>query len=284
MKVTRGQTVLLTGATGGLGAVIAQRFAREGVNLALAAFPGVDLEALRATVERAGAKAGAWVADLRDAGERQRLLAGVRQSLGDVDILINNAGVEFTSAYHHLTAENLQDILRINLEAPMELTRLLLPGMLARRRGHIVNISSLAGKSGPAFQEPYAATKAALVAFTASLRASYRNSGVSASVVVPGFVEAGIYASLKARSGCSAPLLLGTSKPERVADAVLAVIESDCPEKLINPVPVRPMLALSALWPRLGEWITEQTGANDFFRRVVGKLQPAPAEATKKHS
>ncbi len=151
----------------------------------------------------------------------------------------------------------------------MILSRLVLPEMLERKRGHIVNISSLAGKSGPAYQEPYAATKAALVAFTSSLRATYRNTGVSASVIIPGFVEAGIYANLKAKAGCSAPALMGTSKPETVARAVIRAIERDRPEIIVNPLPIRPLLAFIALFPRAGEWMSNRTGANEFFRKVV---------------
>lgn len=130
-------------------------------------------------------------------------------------------------------------------------------------------MSSLAGKSGPAFQEPYAATKAGLIAFTSSLRATHRGSGVSASVIVPGFVEAGIYPGLKAQSGWAAPALLGTSRPETVARAVIRAIERDTPEVLINPTPVRPLLVLTILWPRAGAWLADKLGANDFFRRVV---------------
>ena len=129
--------------------------------------------------------------------------------------------------------------------------------------------ASLAGKSGPAFQEPYAATKAALVGFTVSLRATYRGSGVSASVIVPSFVEAGIYARLKAKSGCSAPALLTGCTAELVAEAVLRAIRDDVPEIIINRYPIRPVLALSALSPRLGDWIVTRLGVHDFFRRVL---------------
>ena len=281
MRVTRDQTVLLTGATGGLGTVIANALAQRGAKLALVAFPGDGLEPLRAALEKKGAQAAVWATDLRNADQRQLMLEAVRQTFGEVDILINNAGVEFTCAYHELSENNLRDILNINLAVPMDLTRRVLPAMLRRGAGHIVNISSLAGKAGPAFQEPYAATKAGLVAFTSSLRATYRGTGVSASAVVPGFVEAGIYANLKARSGYSAPPWLGTSKPEAVARAVVKVIEHDRLEQIVNPVPVRPLLALSALFPNLGEWIADRTGANGFFRKVEARLHPALTASTK---
>lgn len=269
MQISADQTVLLTGASGGLGTYIAETLAGRGVKLGLVAFPGAGLKALCQTVEKRGCKAIALASDLRDPAQRHHVIDRVRKELGEIDILINNAGVEFTSIYHELTENNIYEVLKVNLEAPMILTRLVLPGMLERKRGHVVNISSLAGKAGPAFQEPYAATKAALVAFTSSLRATYRGSGVSASVVTPGFAEAGIYAKLKTRSGCAAPALLGTCAPEQVARAVIRAIERNRPEIIVNPRPVRPLLAFAALFPSAGEWLIDKTGTNDFFRRVV---------------
>jgi len=269
MKICAGQTVLLTGATGGLGTFITQALAERGVKLALMAYPGAELAELQAAVERTGAKVISFPYDVRNAAQRREILEQVHGQFGEIDILINNAGIEFTAAYHDLTEENIRDIIAVNLEGPMILTRLVLPEMLRRGRGHIVNMASLAGKAGPAFQEPYAATKAGLIAFTSSLRGTYRQDGVSASVIVPGFVEAGIYAKLKARSGMAAPALLGTSSPETVARAVIRAIEQDLPEVIVNSVPVRPLLAFTALFPAAGEWLGGKVGANDFFRRVV---------------
>ena len=163
----------------------------------------------------------------------------------------------------------------------MLLTRLVLPEMLDRKCGHIVNMSSLAGKAGPAFQEPYAATKAALIAFTASLRASYRGTGVSASVICPGFVEAGIYAKLKKETGFAAPALLGTSLPEPVARAVLKAIRRDLPEVIVNSLPVKPLFATAILFPRLGEFLVGMTGAHRFFARAADALKQKRIEAQK---
>jgi len=244
-------------------------FAERGTSLALVAHPGFELESLCREIDRRGCRVAGYSLDLRDPARRRQLVEEVTATLGPVDILVNNAGVEFTAAYHDLSEENLRDIIAVNLEAPMILTRLLLPGMLERKRGHVVNISSLAGKSGPAFQEPYAATKAALLAFTLSLRATYQGTGVSASAITPGFVEAGIYSKLKARSGLSAPPWLGTSPPEKVAAAVIRAVERDLPDVIVNPIPVRPLLAFTALLPRAGEWLSNRTGANEFFRQVV---------------
>jgi short-subunit dehydrogenase len=269
MEIKERDTVLLTGASGGLGTFMALAFVDYKVRQVLVAYPGIGLDDLRKAVEQRGGEAIAITCDLCDAAQRRQLLQNIRERFGPIDILINNAGVEFTSSYHELSEENICNMLRVNLEAPMILSRLVLPEMLERKRGHIVNISSLAGKSGPAFQEPYAATKAGLIAFTSSLRATYRPFGVSASAIVPGFVEAGIYAKLKTKSGCAAPALMGASPPEKIPQAVLRAIRSDLPEVIVNPLPVRPLLAFMSLFPSMGEWVVDKIGTNDFFRKVV---------------
>lgn len=268
MKINPGDVVLLTGASGGIGVYFVRALARLKTRLVLAAYPGNILGDLRTEIEKGGCETVDMVCDLREPEQRAKLMDLALNRFGRVDVLINNAGVEFTSYYHELTEEKIAEVLAVNLTAPMMLTRLVLPAMLAQKRGHIVNIASLAGKSGPAFQEPYAATKAALIAFTTSLRASYREESVSASAIVPGFVEAGIYTRLKAKAG-PAPRLLGVSPPEAVVQAVIRAIEGDLPEVLVNPLPVRPLLAFTAMFPRAGEWLTGQLGATAFFRRAV---------------
>jgi short-subunit dehydrogenase len=264
-----GQTIVVTGASGGLGTVMSHAFAGLEANLALVAWPGLELEALRNALRHRGARAISIIADLRDAQERRRAIQAIYEEFGTIDVLINNAGVELTGAYHEQTEQDILDVVAVNLEAAMILTRLVLPEMVKRSKGHIVNISSLAGKGGPAYEEVYAATKAGLIAFTSSLRATYKGTGVSASVIVPGFVEAGIYAHLKEISGCKAPAILGTSQPDKVASAVIRAILRDKPEIIINPTPVRPLVALINLFPSFGEWLVDKIGTNDFFRRVV---------------
>src|SRR5260370_8610260 len=163
IEILGGQCGLVKGGSGGLGVFIAGGFAERGVKLGLVAFPGTGLEVLRQEVEKRGCKALDFPSDLRVPEQRHYVLDRVRKELGEVDILINNAGVEFTSAYHDLSEETIQQMIAINLEAPMILSRLVLPGMLKRRSGHTVNVSSLAGKARPAFQEPYAPTHAGLL-------------------------------------------------------------------------------------------------------------------------
>lgn len=279
MKGLRGQAAILTGASGGIGCHIARALAQAGANLVLTGFPGAGLEELCSAVTAEGVKALTLVLDLREPEQRQHLVSTALREFGRVDVLVNNAAMEFTAPYHELSVQNINDVLCVNLEAPMLLTHLVLPEMLRHRRGHIVNISSFAGRLGPGYQEPYAATKAGLTAFTYSLRGTYRRTGVSASTICPGFVEAGIYLRVKARYGRSAPGLFGASvcPPERVAQAVVRAIEHDLPEIFVTRYPVRPVLALYALSPSLGAWITDRLlGAHDFFQAVAESRKAAP--------
>lgn len=276
MKELRGKNAILTGANGGLGIHLAHALAREGVHLLLVGYPGLGLEDLQREVSKLGSSAHTLVADLATRGGRESVIKSALAKLGTVELLVNNAGVEHNSIYHELAPESLREIIAVNLEAPMNLAHQILPHMLQRGIGHIVNLSSLAGKSGPAMQEPYAATKAALSAFTLSLRSSYRGTGVSASTITPGFIETGIYTRLKEQSGRSAPFLLGACPPERVCRAVLHAVRHDSPEIILNRFPIRPALALSVLFPRFGEWLVRSIGVHAFFRHVAATEKPLP--------
>ena len=268
MKLKPDQTVILTGASGGLGKYIARALAAYKLKQALVAFPGNDLAPLKEELTKDGIEAFYLVADLRIKEERQRVVDEVKKTFGQIDVLINNAGVEFNAPFHQLSEDDVQSVIDVNLTAPMQLTRMVIPEMLLRKSGHIVNMSSLAGKAGPAYQEPYAATKSGLIEFTMALRETYLDSDISASAICPGFVEAGIYARLKEKSGCCAPALLGTSHPKKIGKAVIRAIQNDIPQIIINPYPVRPLFALSEISPRLGAWVARSMGASEFFKRV----------------
>ena len=268
----KGKNVLLTGATGGIGVHIARSIVAEGANLSMVAFPGNNLATLTQELATEALKVIWFDEDLRLEPSIRRAIDKTRDQLGPIDILINNAGIEITAPYHTLSFESIDSILQCNLRAPFFLSNLVIQDMLKKNEGHIVNISSLAGKSGPSCQEVYAGTKAGLIGFTESLRATYRNTGIGASVICPGFVEAGIYDRLRTKPGLQAPKLLGTSKPERVAEAVIQAIRKDLPNVIINPIPVRPLFAISTLFPRLGEFLTRLTGAHDFFDQSAERL------------
>ncbi|MFV8751963.1 SDR family NAD(P)-dependent oxidoreductase [Nannocystaceae bacterium ST9] len=237
----RGRRILVTGASRGLGALIARGLAGPGVELVVSARELASLAETVQACEALGATVTPLAADLIEASQRERLIA----QAGELDVLINNAGVEHTLRLLDQSDAQVHAQLEINIAAPIDLTRRVLPGMLARKRGTIVNVSSMSGKSPTPYNSIYAASKHALNGFSSSLRIELLGSGVHVGVVCPSFVaEAGMWA----RTGLRAPAAMREVSPSKVVAGVFAVL-GGAREVLITPGPVRPMLALRELFP-----------------------------------
>jgi short-subunit dehydrogenase len=269
MEQLRGRTALVTGATGGIGGQIARRLAGEGMNLALSGRREEVLAKLVAELGEQGIKVQAVPADLADLGQVDPLIERSEAAVGEIDLLVNNAGSEITSAFTEISREELTSMVDLNLTAPMLLAHRVVPGMLARGRGHVVFISSLAGKIGPAYSEPYGATKAGLIGLTQSLRAEYRGGPVGFSAVCPGFTAGeGMYQRMT-EEGVKSNRILGETTLEKVADAVVDAVRRDRPEVIESGSPVRPLLALGQIFPRLSEYLLERFGATAMFRAAA---------------
>lgn len=269
MKILQGCTALVTGASGGLGTHIARRLAREGMNVAVSGRREDELAKVAAELSTLGVKSVAIPADLSDLSLTDRLVDQVEAALGPVDVLVNNAGVESVGAFTSYTREELTSMVDVNLTAPLLLTHRLTPGMLERGRGHVVFISSVAGKIGPAFNEPYAASKAGLVGLTQSLRAEYLHAPVGFSVVCPGFIAGdGMYARM-VDDGHRSNRAMGETTTEKIAEAVVRAIREDKAEIVESGAPLRPMLAIAQLAPGLVERLAPRFGVTDMFRRVA---------------
>ncbi len=269
MEQLRGRTALVTGASGGLGAHLARRLAREGMNVALAARREPELSALATELEALGVRAAAVPADLSDLEQIDPLIERAEAALGPLDLLVNNAGVEITSDFCSYTRGELTGMIDLNLTAPLLLTHRVLPGMLSRGRGHVAFIASIAGKLGPAYQAPYAATKAGLIGLTQSLRAQYRGGTVGFSVICPGFIEGdGMYQRM-VEEGMKSNRLMGETTLEKVCDATVRAVRQDLPEAIESGAPLRPALALTQLLPQLAERIAPRFGVTEIFRRTA---------------
>ena len=249
MEQLRGRNALVTGAGGGLGAYIARALAGEGVNLAVTDLPGSSVDGLSAELRTRGVQVEHAPADLTDRDERRRLASWAADALGPIDILVNNAGVEFGGPFLDTSPEQLELTVAVNLLAVMDLTRLLLPGMLDRHRGHVVSMASLAGKIPPPQLASYGATKHGVVGFTGALRAELADEPVGFSAICPGFVgRVGMFGRLEPYiEGGSVPM--GTIPPERVGDAVVRAIREDVGEIVLNRRPVKPLILLNAIAP-----------------------------------
>jgi short-subunit dehydrogenase len=253
-----GRTALLTGATGGLGRAISMALAEGGATLVLSSRKREELEALAASLPGDGHRTA--VADLAVDGAAER----VTSEAGEVDVLVANAGVSGTGRLEDLTEDQVSQIVRVNLEAPIRMARLLVPTMVDRGAGHLVFIASLAGKAASPRSSLYNATKFGLRGFALGLRTDLAREGVGVSVVCPGFVrDAGLFARSGASDGG-----LGTTTPQRVAAAVVRAIERDRAEVAVGPLRQRALAHIGLAAPGLSARVQSGGAA----RRIAGDI------------
>lgn len=242
-------TVLLTGATGGIGAAIARAVAPRAGELVVTGRRRDVLDPLAAEL---GARA--IECDLSHREQVTRLV----EAAGQVDVLIANAALPASGYLLELTEEQIDRMLEVNLRAPIALARSLAPGMVARRQGHMVFVSSLAGRSVSPWSSIYSATKFGLRGFALGLREDLRPHGVGVSTVLPGFVrDVGMFADSRARL----PPGVGTRSPEQVAEAVLTAIERNRTEIAVAPVAMRVGSSIAGLVPELAASVSRRLGS-----------------------
>ncbi len=225
MKPLAGKIAIVTGAGRGIGKAISLSLGRSGARVVLAARSDSELEAVRGEIEKQGGEARVMPTDLTRDGDIERLVRGA----GPVDYLINNAGWGKHSPVVKARVEDWDRTFQVNLRAPMILSRLVLPGMMEKRAGAIINIASISGKAGQANTAAYSASKAGLLAFSESLYEEVREYGIKVTAILPGFVDT--------------PLIPATAKldrgkmirPEDIAQTVLFVLTSaatSCPVEI----------------------------------------------------
>ena len=276
MRRLRGRTAVLTGASRGIGRVVAMELAVRGVNLVLIARSRPDLEKVRSIARAGGVDVAIEVGDLSEVAECHRLSESIRRTHDRVDILINNAGIERVRDFVELESAEIVETIQVNLVAPILLTRAFLPDMLERGCGHIVNVSSLAGKGAAPFLEPYSAAKFGLVGFTQALRSTYQHRDVGFSTVCPsGVTDDGMYARLAERGIKVAPTV-GSTTSDAVAKAIVHAIIYDDAEAYVSSFPVLGWFIAAALFPRVNEYLTELTGLRDFLERVASQRHDEP--------
>ena len=241
--------MLITGATGGIGHAIARAFAGRGARLILT---GRRADVLDPLAQEVGGQAIAC--DLSQRDELERLLA----SVGEVDVLVANAANPGTGALTELTQEQIDRMLEVNLRAPIVLAHGLAPAMIARGSGHMVFISSLAGKAAAPASAIYSATKFGLRGFALGIREDLRPHGVGVSVILPGFIrEAGMFAE----SGVVLPRGVGTRTPADVAEAVLRAVERNRAEVEVAPLGLRLGASFAGVAPELAATISRRMGS-----------------------
>ena len=278
----KGKTVLITGSSRGLGLAMAEEFGRRGARIVLTARDSEELDRARALLLERELVAGpdeilVLPADLRNPEEAERLIQRVTSTWGQIDILVNNAGVITVGPVENQSLENFREVMDANFFTGLHCTLAVLPQMLARRGGAIVNIASVGGKVAVPHMLPYTASKFAEVGFSQGLHAELRHKGVHVLTVCPGLMRTGSHVNALFSGdsekeyrwfslGATTPGI-STSARHAAQKIVRAVISGE------TEIAITPQAILVA---RLAQVSPEVTG---LVMGVVNRMLPDPAEA-----
>ena len=218
----KGRVVLITGAGRGIGRALAHAFAAAGAKVALLGKTKKNLLEVQRELKDSGAPTVVLAADVSDEGVVSRAVAATEQQLGPVDVLVNNAGIFALAPVEKMDALVFDRMLAVNLRGPFLMSRAVLPGMKSRKRGHIVNISSTAGRRGFAGGGAYCASKFGLAGLTEAMRYEARASNVRVTCVYPSTVNT----ELVKKSGMDFKAERAI-QPEDVANAVVSLVAMD---------------------------------------------------------
>jgi uncharacterized protein len=225
----RNRHVFVTGGSRGIGEQLARKFAAAGARVSIAARSGDELDRIARDINGV-----AFLADLLDADEVEGLIAKVEAEVGPIDILVNNAGLDTADAFAKIEPSVIRNVVRVNLEAPMVLTRQVIPGMIKRGGGHLVFLSSLAGTSGFPGMAAYCGTKAGINNFVATLRLELGAYPIKTTLVAPGPVDTAMWQQLEDSAYETQMLkrlrrlqLIPMAKPDRLATRVVNAVQSN---------------------------------------------------------
>ncbi len=224
MKLRAGTTALVTGASSGIGAALGRSLAKRGVTVGLVARRKERLEDVLADAKANAPDSRIWPADLGDLELAERVALEAWHAFGHVDILVNNAGIPKRRHVTDLTFDEVEEVMRVNFFAPARMTMALLPKMLERGKGSIVNVSSVAGRLGNPREAAYSASKFALNGWSEALAVDLWDTPLEIRLINPGAIETEIWYT----PGEDDPLYEGDKEPpENVAEGIVAAIEGD---------------------------------------------------------
>lgn len=221
MEVLKGKTALVTGAGKGIGKAIAIALANEGVQVGLIARTEKDLQNVAQEINAQGVKAAIATADVSDISSVNDAVEKVQNELGPIDILINNAGIATFGKFLELEPKDWEDIIKVNLLGVYYVTRAVLPQMIERKTGDIINISSTAGQRGAAVTSAYSASKFAVIGLTESLMQEVRKHNIRVTALTPSTVVTELAQSANLITGDADRVM----HPEDFAELIIAQLK-----------------------------------------------------------
>lgn len=260
----RGKTVLITGGSRGLGLVLARRFAEENAKIAICARNGEELERARADLEKRGAEVLAVVCDVREQEQVNQMIETVRNRFGQIDVLVNNAGVIQVGPLEVQTEKDFEDALNVHFWGPFYTMQAVVSEMRARGEGRIVNVSSIGGKVSVPHLAPYCASKFALVGLSHAFAAELAKDGIYVTTVCPGLMRTGshINAFFKGKNeqefalfSISNALPVNSVSAETAATQIVEACR-DGKSELIISVPAQLAAKINALLPEMVSTVT----------------------------
>lgn len=255
MRPLAGKTALVTGAARGIGRAIALRLAGRGMRLALADRDVIGLATTVREVEKQGGEAVACPCDLSVPSQVDELADRVLDLWSGVDLLVNNAGVAHYGPTHEMAEPDLQRLMAVNLLAPIQLTKALLPSLRARPEAHVLNVCSVLGLTPMPRVSAYCATKHGLVGFSESLRIEYGRQGLGVTTLCPGFVKTPLLdEAVDQQSNQPHPPALVCVSIDRVAQAAVRGIERNQRRVVVDPIG-RVIRGVMGVAPGLFDWM-----------------------------
>jgi NAD(P)-dependent dehydrogenase (short-subunit alcohol dehydrogenase family) len=269
----RNQVAVVTGASSGIGKAVALAFAAAGARVALVARSAAKLEAVAQEARQRGGNALAVPTDVTERAQVDAMVERVLREFGRIDVLVNNAGIGAHGPFWQTPYEDFERIVRVNFFGAAYCTSAVLPHMIARHAGRIVNVSSIIGKRAYPGNAAYCASKFALEGFAEALRTEVRHHGIRVIQVCPGFTETEFFDHLLQTGGHRRPHRRGMS-PDRVAALLLRAVQRDRREIVVS-LRGKLLVLLDTFVPGL----LDRLLAARFRRRFPGGEMPSPDPA-----